>query len=105
MVERHKLTDEHCDLWREGCAMLDAMTKREHRQAESDRYFAFLQINKKLTWHLVGPHSCSLFSSELDGPPTAPSHYAIAIDWPTAQTWRRALIDATGLTPKWHSYE
>jgi hypothetical protein len=26
--------------------------------------------------------------------------YARAIDWPISQAWRRALIEATGLTPK-----
>jgi hypothetical protein len=102
MVERKQLTDEIAQLWREGCALLDAMTRREYGDGESDRYYQFCDIDKRLTWPLVGPHSCSLFSAHLDGPPdpwTSPG-YAQYIDWPVAQTWRRALIDATGLTPR-----
>jgi hypothetical protein len=55
---------------------------------------------RRLTWHLTGPHSCSLFSAALDGPPheyLTPSHLQF-LD--SAQTWRRALIDATGITAR-----
>jgi hypothetical protein len=100
MVERRHLTDEMIALWREGCNLLDLMSKREYQQGESETYRRFQHINKNLTWPLVGPHSCSLFSAELDGPPTKGPQYLQTIDWPVAQTWRRALIDATGLTPR-----
>jgi hypothetical protein len=65
----------------------------EYYRAESDRHFAFLAVNKRLTWRLVGPHSCSLFSGHLDGPPDAWVSLGQLqyIDWPVAQTWRRAL--------------
>jgi hypothetical protein len=55
-----------------------------------------------LTWRLTGPHSCSLFSAALDGPPheyLTPSHLQF-LDWPAAQTWRKALIEATGITAR-----
>ena len=102
MVERRQLTDRHCELWREGCALLGAMSKRECEQGESDRYRRFQQVDKMLTWPLVGTWSCSLFSARLDGAPDewVSPQYAMYIDWPTAQAWRRALIDATGLTPR-----
>jgi hypothetical protein len=102
MVERKQLTDEMAELWREGWALLDGMTKREYEKGESDRYFEFRAIDKRLTWRLVGPYSCSLFSARLDGPPdpwTSPG-YLQYVDWPVAQTWRAALIDATGITPR-----
>jgi hypothetical protein len=102
MVERKQLTDEMVELWRTGCALLDAMTRREYSDGESDRYYQFRDIDKRLTWPLVGPHSCSLFSAHLDGPPdlwTSPQ-YGMYIDWPVAQTWRKALIEASGVVPR-----
>ena len=104
MVERRQLTDEHVALWREGCALLAQMTKPEYRKGQSDRYYRFRDIDKALTWPLIGPHSESVFSAHLDGPPdlwTSPE-YGQYRDWPVAQTWRKALIEATGLTPKDH---
>ena len=71
------MSDEHVELWREGCAVLAAMTPREYDRGESDRYYEIRAVNKKLTWRLVGPHSCSRFSAALDGPPhgyLTPSH-------------------------------
>ena len=41
-----------------------------------------------------------LFDARLDGPCDMRPEYAQAIDWPISQAWRRALIEATGLTPK-----
>jgi hypothetical protein len=81
--------------------MKPVMSAHERELGESERYRRYQSINKTLMWGLVGPHSCSLFSAHLDGPPDewcSPS-YAMYIDWPTAQAWRRALIDATGITP------
>ena len=46
MVERRQLSDEHIALWREGCALLDQMTKREYGKGESDRYYEFTAIDK-----------------------------------------------------------
>jgi hypothetical protein len=108
MVERRQLTDEHVRHWREGCALLEQMTEREYVKGESDRYFEFLEINKKLTWRLVGPHSQSLFSPLLDGKPDewSSEEYSQYVqeeeqrDFSIARTWRRALIEATGLTPR-----
>jgi hypothetical protein len=100
VVERRQLTDEHCNLWREGCVLLAQMTKREWRDGESERYHAFRQIHKKLTWRLVGTASVSLFDAALDGQPTKGPEYSETIDWPVSQAWRRALIEATGLTPR-----
>jgi hypothetical protein len=42
MVERKQLTDEMVELWREGYALLDAMTKREYQQGESERYYEYV---------------------------------------------------------------
>jgi hypothetical protein len=100
MVERRQLTDEHVNLWREGCVLLAQMTKREYSEGETARYRRFRQIDKALTWPLVGPHSESLFSVHLDGPPPKGPEYSETIDWPVSQAWRRALIEATGLTPR-----
>ena len=71
MVERRQLTDEHVALWREGCELLAAMSPREFnpRGTGSERYYKFLQINKRPTWTLVSPASPSLFDAELDGDP------------------------------------
>ena len=62
----------------------------------------FLDIDKALTWPLIGPHSESVFSAHLDGPPDlwVSPEYALYIDWPVAQAWRKALIEATGITPR-----
>ena len=100
MVERRQLSDEHVDLWREGCALLDQMSRREYREGESERYYQFRDIDKRLTWRLVGPWSCSLFSASLEGPSTMGPEYVQTRDWPIAQAWRAALIEATGLTPR-----
>ena len=89
-------------LWREGCALLDQMTKRDYDKGESDRYRRYQQINQSLTWLLVGPHSRSLFSAHLDGPldPWVSPQYLQYIDWPVRQSWRKALIDTSGLKPR-----
>ena len=102
MVERRQLTDEHVTLWCEGCALLAAMTRREYAKGESKRYYRFRDIDKALTWPLVSPASASLFSHHLDGPPDAwtSPEYLQYIEWPDAQQWRRALIEATGLVPR-----
>jgi hypothetical protein len=99
MTERRQLTDDHANFWRAGCVLLAQMTKREWRDGESQRYRRFRQIDYQLTWKLVGPHSCSLFSAALEGPPPKGPEYSETIDWPVARAWRRALIEATGLTP------
>ena len=102
MVERRQLTDEHVALWREGCAELEAMSRREYARGTSKRYRRFCEIDKALTWRLIGPHSESVFSAHLDGPPdlwTSPQ-YGMYIDWPIAQTWRKALIEASRVVPK-----
>lgn len=78
------------------------MRPGEYHRGESERYSAFLQIDKELTWGLVSPASTSLFSDTLDGPPdewVSPEQLAY-IDWPLAQTWRRALIEASGIRPR-----
>jgi hypothetical protein len=44
---------------------------------------------------LIGPHSCSVFTAALNVPPReylTPSHLQF-IDWPVAQTWRKALLE------------
>jgi hypothetical protein len=102
MVERRQLTDEHIALWSQGCALLQAMSPREYDRGESKRYREFKAVDKKLAWRLVGSHSCSLLSVALDSPPRAyltPSHLQY-IDWSTAQTWRKALIEATGVSAR-----
>jgi hypothetical protein len=102
MVERRQLNDEHIALWSEGCALLQAMSPREYDRGESDRYYEFRAVDKRLTWQLVGPHSYSLFSSALDGPPHeyVTSSHLQYVDRSTAQTWRTALNEATAITPK-----
>jgi hypothetical protein len=100
MDEQHQqLTDEHLDLWHEGCLELAAMTEAEWDERRSERYRCFQAIDKALTWGLVGPHSLSLFDSRLDGPPVMPPQYGQTIDWPISQAWRRALIEASGCMP------
>ena len=98
--EQRQLTDEHIALWREGCTLLEAMTPTEYAEGRSDRCRRFRAIHKELTWGLLDPHSASLFDARLDGPCDMRPEYARAIDWPISQAWRRALIEATGLTPK-----
>ena len=97
---QRQLTDEHIALWREGCTLLEAMTPTEYAEGRSDRCRRFRAIHKELTWGLLDPHSASLFDARLDGPCDMRPEYAQAIDWPISQAWRRALIEATGLTPK-----
>jgi hypothetical protein len=108
MTETLELTDEHCNLWRRGCALLAEMTPREYFAHErGDRYYQLLDIDHALTWRLVGPHSTSLFDADLDRPldewcsPTQGQF----IDWPIAMAWRAALIEATGITPKKFEYD
>jgi hypothetical protein len=106
MVERKQLTDEHCALWREGCELLQAMTQAEYHDGDSARYYRLRQIDKALTWALVSPGSVSLFDYILDEPAdkwTLPSS-AMYAHWLPARTWRQALIQATGKTPKAFSY-
>jgi hypothetical protein len=46
--------------------------------------------------------ACSLFITALDGPShdyLTPPHLQF-IDWPVAQTWRKALIEASGITAR-----
>jgi hypothetical protein len=46
--------------------------------------------------------ACSLFIPALDGPShdyLTPPHLQF-IDWPVAQTWRKALIEASGITAR-----
>jgi len=100
MMERRQLIDEHVRLWCEGCALLRAMTEREYVAGKSDRYYQFRDIDKALTWPLVSPASESLFSAHLDGPPERWVSGQQAIEWPIAQTWRKALIEASGMTPR-----
>jgi hypothetical protein len=61
-----------------------------------------MAVDKKLTWRLVGPHSKGLFSAHLDDPPDpwVSPEYLQYTDWPVEQTWRKALIDASGLKPR-----
>jgi hypothetical protein len=84
----------------EGCSLLEAMSPREWHLGESKRYREILAIDKKLTWRMVGAHSPSLFDACLDGPPYeyfTPSHLQF-IDWQVSQSWRKALIEASGMT-------
>ena len=97
---QRQLTDEHIALWREGCTLFETMTPSEYAEGRSDRCRRFRAIHKELTWGLLDPHSASLFDARLDGPCDMRPEYAQAIDWPISQAWRRALIEATGLTPK-----
>jgi hypothetical protein len=119
MPERQQLTAEHLALWREGCELLAQMTSNrgvknpgcsshgvenrgcsEWDEREGEHYDRFCEIDKRLTWGLVGPWSASLFDAELDGPCNQRPELCQSVDWPTAQAWRRALIEASGETPK-----
>jgi hypothetical protein len=53
MAGRRQLTDEMVEQFREGCALLQAMSSREYDRGESKRYRAFQLIDKKLTWSLT----------------------------------------------------
>jgi hypothetical protein len=96
-----ELSETNLALWREGCALIAQMTRREYAAGESARYWRFREIDKMLTWGLVGPHSTSLFCHTLDDPPEKWTRPGVGdyVAWPEAQTWRRALIEATGLAP------
>src|SRR5262245_21624543 len=100
MVEQRQLTDEMIRQFREGCELLQAMSEREYDEGKSDRYCRFCEIDKHLTWGLIGPWSASVFDARLDGPCDMRPEYAQAVDWGISQAWRRALIECTGLTPK-----
>jgi hypothetical protein len=106
MTEARELTDEHVALWIEGCTLLAAMTAAEYHENDNQRSWRLRQIDKELTWRLVSPGSVSLFDGILDGPPEPWALPASAqyVDWIPAQTWRNALIQATGLIPKRFSY-
>jgi hypothetical protein len=101
MTDERELTDEHIALWREGCRVINAMTPREYNEGGPLRS-RFLEINRDLTWHLVGPWSTSLFDEHLDDSPDEWSNPSTQNyrDWMIARTWRNALIEATGLTPR-----
>jgi hypothetical protein len=100
LTERHQLTAEHLTLWREGCELLAAMTPKEYREMRGERWDRFAQIDKALTWGLIGPWSASVFDAELDGPCGQRLEMCQSVDWPNSQAWRRALIEASGLTPE-----
>jgi hypothetical protein len=100
MVEQRQLTDEMVHQFREGCALLTAMTPHEWDEGRSERYRRFCDLDKNLTWSLIGPWSVSVFDSRLDGPCERRPEYAQARDWSISQAWRRALIEATGLVPR-----
>src|SRR5215831_16006836 len=100
MDEQRQLTHEHVALWREGCALLRGMSEREWREGKSDRYRRFQQIDKELTWPLVDPGGPSVFNPALAGPCPYELPRGLALDWPIAVAWQRALIEASGETPR-----
>jgi hypothetical protein len=57
-----------------------------------------VRLRKRLEWQLIKLplHCASVFDPAVDGPPPSyltPSH-GMRIDWPLAQSWRRALLAA-----------
>jgi hypothetical protein len=92
-MTEHQLTDEMVDQFREGCALLAAMTRGEWDKRRSARYRRFQDLDKALTWSLVDVAGPSVFEN-LDRCPTA-----WALDWPVAQAWQRALIETSGVAP------
>jgi hypothetical protein len=99
MTEERELTDRHVELWREGCAVLESMSRREYARSESETYRKFREIDVALTWPLISPASISMFHSRLDGPCDLPPNDAQAVDWESARMWRHALIQSTGVVP------
>jgi hypothetical protein len=102
MVEQ--LTDEQIAQFREGCALLNAMTPAEYRWRKGEKWERFSLIDKELCWPLGLVGGPSVFETELDGPCPYRPDQGLAIDWPVAQAWRKALIAATGETPRDFSF-
>jgi hypothetical protein len=100
MDEQRQLTHEHIALWHEGCALLRGMTEREWRDGRSDRYRRFQEIDKQLTWPLVDVGGGPSLFDDLSGPCHYEPHMGLAIDWPVAVAWQKALIGASGETPR-----
>jgi hypothetical protein len=66
----------------------------EHGCPGCDEYRA---LTKRLEWKLIQlePHCASVFDPAVDGPPPERTGiYAIVVDWPIVQAWRRALMAA-----------
>jgi hypothetical protein len=100
MDEQH-LTDEMVEQWREGCRLLATMTPEEYRTMRGAKWGRFAKIDIALTRKLVSPGGPSLFDSDLDhGPCHARPETSDAFYWPTAQTWRKALTEASGEVPR-----
>jgi hypothetical protein len=89
------VTPEILQRWREGCAILREMSTTEYWERKSERWRRFQQIDKTF-WPIVDPGGPSVFDPELDGPCT----WGLPADWQIAQNWRKALIAASGETPR-----
>jgi hypothetical protein len=100
MVEQRQFADEMVRQFYEGCELLKVMTPQEWDEGQSDRYRRFCDLDRQLTWGLIGPWSASVFDARLDGPCDMRPEYAQAVDWPISQAWRRALVEASGITPR-----
>jgi hypothetical protein len=99
MDEQRQLTNEMVEQFREGCRLLAAMTPEEYRTMRGEKWERFKLIDKALTWSSVDPGGPSVFD-DLDRPCPYGPHMGTAIDWPVAQAWQRALIEASGETPR-----
>jgi hypothetical protein len=86
--------------FREGCRLLAAMTTTEFWERKSERWRRFKELDKNLSWPLVDPGGPSVFDPRLDGPCPYGPQTGLAIDWPTAQQWQRALVEASGEVPR-----
>jgi hypothetical protein len=101
MTQQHLLSDDHVAKFREGCALLRAMTPEEYWLRRGDEWERFKLIDKALTWKLVDPGGPSVFEDLSVMPSYLRPDMGLFIDWPVAVAWQKALIEVSGEVPRW----
>jgi hypothetical protein len=99
MDEQRQLTHEMVEKFKEGCALLRAMSPAEYHEMTSERWRRFSLFDKALTWPLVSPGGPSVFD-DLSGPCPYEPYRGLAMDWPVAVARQKALIEASAVTPR-----
>jgi hypothetical protein len=100
MTKQHQLTDEMVAKFKEGCALLRAITPEEYRLMRGEKWERFKMIDKFLTWKLVDPGGPSVFDDLSTMPSYLRPDMGRFVDWPVAVAWQKALIEASGETPR-----
>jgi hypothetical protein len=96
MIEQRQLTEEMVRQYREGCALLEAVSEREWDEGESDRYRQFCAIEE---FDLVADRSAFRFRVQFRPLRPADMGPFMRFDWAVAP-WRLTLIEASRCTPK-----